>query len=327
MAVFLRKLWRQKPPPGVQLDWGHPLAKGLFLCMPFNEGGGQTAWNLARAQGNVLSGPSFCSIRPDGFHGPSGASASGVLIQSASWNLPSSQVTVACSASLYSSGYSRQHLIDSTATGSDIKWGLGNPLAHFSSNQVGFYPGQGGESSAITIPSSGKFTDILGTYNGLAAKVFQDRRQFWSASLSGAIDATGTYLVIGGDNTYRAFEGIIGYAYAWNRALADGEAVAIQENPWQIFQPVRRVLYSFALQDVADVASGGASAAGAADAAAEGADVATGGSVAGGAAASGSEAVDVAQGGAAAGGAAAAASEAADTASGGASSGDRKSVV
>ena len=32
--------WKSKPPPGVPLDWGHPLVQGLVCAFPYNEGGG-----------------------------------------------------------------------------------------------------------------------------------------------------------------------------------------------------------------------------------------------------------------------------------------------
>ena len=39
--------WLQKPPLGVQLNRAHPLAKGLVGCWPFNEGGGDKAYDLS----------------------------------------------------------------------------------------------------------------------------------------------------------------------------------------------------------------------------------------------------------------------------------------
>lgn len=38
----LRRLGFQKPPVGAPIDWGHPLAAGLQLCPPLNEGQGKT---------------------------------------------------------------------------------------------------------------------------------------------------------------------------------------------------------------------------------------------------------------------------------------------
>jgi len=35
------KRWASKPPVGSQIDWGHPLAKGLVGCWLFNEEGGK----------------------------------------------------------------------------------------------------------------------------------------------------------------------------------------------------------------------------------------------------------------------------------------------
>ena len=43
-----------KPPPGAQIDWGHPLARGLVGCWLFNEAGGIRANGLAAANHGLL---------------------------------------------------------------------------------------------------------------------------------------------------------------------------------------------------------------------------------------------------------------------------------
>jgi hypothetical protein len=41
MGIFIRpRLWYSKPSYPVQINWGHPLADGLSLLVPFNEGAG-----------------------------------------------------------------------------------------------------------------------------------------------------------------------------------------------------------------------------------------------------------------------------------------------
>ena len=40
--------WTSKPPIGSQIDWSHPLAKGLVGCWLMNEGGGNVVNDIAR---------------------------------------------------------------------------------------------------------------------------------------------------------------------------------------------------------------------------------------------------------------------------------------
>lgn len=53
MSILNRsKRWSIKPPPGAQINRGHPLAQGLVGAFLFNEGGGLTVRNLAGQASN-----------------------------------------------------------------------------------------------------------------------------------------------------------------------------------------------------------------------------------------------------------------------------------
>ena len=43
----------EKPPPGAQIDWGHPLARGLVGCWLFHEGAGSSLANLCGDYGRA----------------------------------------------------------------------------------------------------------------------------------------------------------------------------------------------------------------------------------------------------------------------------------
>ena len=60
----------QKPPPGVGIDWSHPLARGLRWFVPFNEGAGLTASDVVSALRGVLTNePSWTGSRGVAFDG------------------------------------------------------------------------------------------------------------------------------------------------------------------------------------------------------------------------------------------------------------------
>ena len=52
------KRWLNKPPLGVQINWGHPLANGLLACYLLNEGAGTIANNLATKGNGILQSAS-----------------------------------------------------------------------------------------------------------------------------------------------------------------------------------------------------------------------------------------------------------------------------
>ncbi len=58
MPVILPKPWSTKPPVGVQVNWGHPLAQGLVGCWNFSEGGGTAVYDSALyGKANFVNGP------------------------------------------------------------------------------------------------------------------------------------------------------------------------------------------------------------------------------------------------------------------------------
>lgn len=67
------KSWSFKPPPGTQINWGHPLAKDLYCLFLFNEAGGSTAFNSTRAgtPKATLSGPNLWQPGSNRFGGRS----------------------------------------------------------------------------------------------------------------------------------------------------------------------------------------------------------------------------------------------------------------
>ena len=58
MGLILPKRFGQdKPPVGSQINWGHPLARGLVGCWLLNEGAGRKAYDLSeyRNHGTLTS--------------------------------------------------------------------------------------------------------------------------------------------------------------------------------------------------------------------------------------------------------------------------------
>lgn len=57
MYFTVKQPWgMQKPVPGSQIDWGHPLARGLVGCWLFNEGAGKSIAELTAGSNGLATG-------------------------------------------------------------------------------------------------------------------------------------------------------------------------------------------------------------------------------------------------------------------------------
>lgn len=55
MGIVVRpRPWLNKPPVGTQINWGHPLSRGIVGCWLFNEGSGETAHDIAAARNHGI---------------------------------------------------------------------------------------------------------------------------------------------------------------------------------------------------------------------------------------------------------------------------------
>src|SRR2546421_50667 len=69
MGILIQpKSWLMKPPVGTQINFGHPLAKGLVGCWLFNEFGGKLVSNGLFRNHGTLSGATL----PSWSTGPTG---------------------------------------------------------------------------------------------------------------------------------------------------------------------------------------------------------------------------------------------------------------
>ena len=322
MSVFLRKPWRQKPPPSVQIDWSHPLAQGLALAAPINEG-------VSGRIRNVVDGTVAAAI------GTAGTATSEYINTSAyyefSITVPADEFTVLVDT--YSASYVASKDVLSLGIGGTYKTTMttvtGPYLVQYQNSLTG--------ASALTTSTEGiagarcKFAHVASKTRN-SNLLMRDGRTLvsgaWSVSSSLVFDQLRVANRVGDTSrgqTYRLYG-----LYVWKRALSTGEIAALSENPWQIFQTVRRVVYvdmaAGSTQDASHIASGGATSGGSAESSREAAAVASGGATSGGAASISKEAGHVASGGATAGGAAEASNseatqDASHTGSGGTTSG------
>lgn len=240
-GTFLRKLWRQKPPPSVQIDWSNPLSQGLCMAFALNEGGGaprdivgkgyagsismgDTSWN---ARGLVTSQYTACSMTsPVKFQGPQ----------------PSETFLF------------RGLIADYTNTG-----GSGFVCGNNSSNFCVDYYGASDTRPKYTWYDSGtKTTTVANAPSLTLRKPFTLVVSRTINTLRFFVDGVlvDTKTPVGGvsyPNNWSLLNNSVGWTKAgteahviqwWNRDFSDSEVATISENPWQIFQPQRRVFYA-----------------------------------------------------------------------------------
>lgn len=248
MAALIRpKLWgRKKPPASAQINWSHPLSRGLSFYFPLTEGGGQPR-NLVRptptngAQGVVNWGA-------DGLYLPSsGATANPPFTWAAAgWNTPAEPITwfVECMAlgtqASYAAPLCKTHNNNT-----------GSPFIDYAIN----YNATSGKTAVatqcngtytevdFTAVASGRRVQIAGTYNNVNVVAYVNGISVASASGSGPIgydtSATGD-LILGdqqGTGSHNRFIGVIYQAALWHRALTPDELQWLAAEPYIMLQP------------------------------------------------------------------------------------------
>ena len=217
-----------KPPPGAEIDWGHPLARGLVGCLLFNEGSGIGVNNLVDGRNASIGNTPGATWRGQGVHIPDLADDY-IALPTARWNPNVGTFTLA--------------IVPSSFTVNNYYWdSLGSRFLLFlsSATQVGLYTG-GSSRGAWTHGWSAGQRQILSLtwpantlyVNGRFANDFSD----------GALGAIGATLYIGQrfDFTNRGADTIYEYCADHDRALLPDEIRWLHAEPYAMIQaPVWR---------------------------------------------------------------------------------------
>ena len=252
----------QKPVCGSQLNRGNGLSRGLILCYPFNERGSTPAevnkyyatsfvvpadisWNNS-LHGSVLRFAPNANRHYLDCGDRSEVGAVGQL-----------SIFVRCmTTTLAGGGNNLRNIIDKNTV--DNGWILRLSTAN---DRFEFFIHNGAYRGINTANSSvvaNRWYNICCIYNTGASterqKMFVYRDgggllvKVTANPVAGNITgASGIPISIGGNyntgDTVREWQGDIGLAYLWNRALSDQEAMAILQNPYQIFIPKKRTIF------------------------------------------------------------------------------------
>lgn len=255
MSLFRRSIDpRYVPTDPVEVDWSHPLAEALaFLWIPSGEIIARPAFTTQ------LCGPVQSSVGPAvNFTATSGyVNYAGFSAVTTSDGAGGGDFTVAAAAYLPASLTGANYFFSQRKSAAPInQWGLNVGRDYLNSSSAGTvsfstYSGtfQGASTAAST--SDGLYHVWAGTRTSGVCKIYRDGTDLTSTSASSTqiVYASGQDTTIGdlaqnlnisGIGGHTAPGSYIPFAFAWNRALTQGEATWFSAEPFSMVQPIRR---------------------------------------------------------------------------------------
>ena len=229
-------IWISKPPPGIPINWGHPLAQRLATAWLFNEGAGGRIADCVQMR--ISSQFTNDPVWQGG--GIQFASASSQRIDLPDNICVSNGNTAFSVAAL---------MRTTTTTGYRDIWGEGDAsaqglaqLLHNSSNQIEFAI----RNDAGTIPGAkitvsgltdGYWHVVVATYggSGTTMRVYTDgveraRSTGPTGALTTTLSTIGAIRFNGGTVNY--WNGGIGWVYTWRRELSARDVAALSAQPY-----------------------------------------------------------------------------------------------
>lgn len=244
MALFGR--WQTKPPVGTLIDWSHPLAAGLVLAAPLNEGAGGKTFNAANQAGNIGVFQTG-SASPTWTSGPYGNAITTVSASSQYadfGDIPT--LSGATRASMFCLGNRSSGNLWTTSRGTST--GERFEIFAYTNNSVFFIAESGAELYGYCNAPTGDFSMAM-TYDGaqsstaagLGGYVNGAAQSLTSPDVwAGGAIASGTYDVLLGkeisDNLFS--DGRYDLFMVWvGRVLTSSDVATLHANPWQLFTP------------------------------------------------------------------------------------------
>ena len=252
---FKTQRWASQPPQGVPLDLSHPLLRSCVLFVDPRSGR-----NLIQPTNPTLTGtrvsPAPAMGSPSIFRGFSSYGAGATDSIGTTYTLsnagPRSWFFWLMTATSGGSTFGRVFQKSGTGTGSECLFtNAASGTWTFSRyNAAGTRTGE----NSITHPTLGpSIYSLLITHDdtgGVAAPLAYVNGEsvtvIVTAGTAAGVAANATDPIYIGNRAGndRVHDGIIGYAAVWDRVLSQREAIALTENFWRVFLPMRSRVYA-----------------------------------------------------------------------------------
>jgi len=254
MAVLIRpRSWGAvKPPPGSSINWGLPLAQGLYLCFPMNEQGGAPRDLVRGLQTVATPGAGSVGWAPMGGRRTVGMGARNTGV--GYWSLGAegsapltSMPTTACTVML------ARHTV--AQAGNDCAFGIGTDSAHECLAYISFagtvYWDYGGGAGAnrVSVGGLSLADDTWAFVAGLRGSMIVQNgvvRASQGTAISRMV-GTETFGIGngGGSSTNNAGnENRYGFFYMWSRELSLTEIQWLHAEPFALLNPpAPKILY------------------------------------------------------------------------------------
>jgi hypothetical protein len=225
----------QKPPLGQQINWSHPLSKGLVGCWLMNEGSGDRIYDVS---GNNNDGVLVGTVKPVWVPGKSGSCLqfdgsrrTVTVLDSPSLNLPNAFTITAM--------VNQTGLVNWTriVTKGDtnymlLMWTSGRPYLAMKVGSVEYNT----HSATETVLPNGQWHLLIGTFDGTTMRYYYDgKREGLEKAIVGLAD-TNTSVVSFGSPGINYYYGCMSDIRIYNRALSAQEIWQLYQSPYAMFE-------------------------------------------------------------------------------------------
>lgn len=215
-----------KLPQGVQVDWGHPLAKGLVGCWRFAERGGTKLYDLARHRQHATLQNS--PLRTSGDRGPAvefngltgyASTAQAFAFTDFTCIVRFKSSSGSAGARLADKNYATGFWLGRNALGGSNSWGggvmeTGSPYGRY-----------------VTL-ADGAWHQIASVRSGTTHTIYGDGGKVSTSGTVSGSACDSSAFTIAASNVISDFGGAqIDFVYLWARALTAREIAKVQEDP------------------------------------------------------------------------------------------------
>lgn len=246
-GTFQPRRWRTQPQGPSEIDWGHPLAKGL-VCAVSDSYEAVTRRRLA-FDARISRSPSPEGI---GWYRETELASGPNLSTSTGTKVPSgSQFTIAAVVRADQSANGGSQAV--AYWGNDPRFWWSQPSEQFvfaprDSAGTLTYAVDYGATSAIMRAG----TTVAGVWDGGHIRLYRGGAQQASTALTSISTAANEDVLVGVNNAFYTFHwrGWIPGLNAWARPLSAGELREWHDNPWQFYRSRRPIIYSLPLAGI-----------------------------------------------------------------------------